>query len=581
MKEKYLVTTALDDINALDNDVLVLGPWCLIGKNSDKFFDSKNYSIVPSPWNPAINIKEAEDYCSQLYERILPQLSEMLNSIHEVTYPLKYWRILLGPWLLHFIGIFYDRYKRLEKAIEICPGFQTYVLPIEKCNPVSFDTRDFLAVKADEDYYNLKLFSLAAYDLCPNNIKIKDYNAEFKMNGPRNNWKIKLFFKLIKPLDYFSKDSIVMADMYPANFLDVILLKCKSGFKNFNYFDSAPLKRNDYSCQLRKNIELKGHSNRFELLLYKIIPQALPMCYIENYDFYQKTVHRKRGIESVKIVGSAVSWWFREKFKFFAAEAVSKGAKFIEFQHGGGFGFSLAIPSERLSLEKDVFYSWGWSLEGNSKIKPLPNPYLSGLKNNHLQRLDTVLLVSAFMPRYHYRFHSNLFPEDIAKYFLDKRLFLSKLNKDIRGRLLYRPYFYDYGWKEEISLKGVFPDIKFMPKGRLVDWMKKVKLVVIDHPHTSFLEALTINVPSIFYWDHSVCLMRDDAEEYFDSLRKAGILYKNPENAAEKVNEVCSDPMKWWLSRDIQQVRQDFCNRYAYTSKDWLSIWTKELRGLL
>lgn len=93
-----------------------------------------------------------------------------------------------------------------------------------------------------------------------------------------------------------------------------------------------------------------------------------------------------------------------------------------------------------------------------------------------------------------------------------------------------------------------------------------------------FLEALTINAPCIFYWDHDVYLIRKEAEEYFGILRDSGILYKDPISAAKKVNEIFDDPMNWWLKEEVQNARSVFCERFAYTKKNWLKEWTDELK---
>jgi len=584
----YLATTAIPEIWDLDEKLLLLGPWCLTDEENKEFFeDNKGYIFVPSPWKPGSKIKEAADYCHEIYERLLPQLSDSLNSIHQVSYPVRYWRVLLGPWLLHFIGVFYDRYKRIEKALELFPDFYTSVLPNSRCELVSYDTYDCLDRKIKEDYYNLKLFSIIAYDLCPHNIIVKEYKAESKMQMHRINysWKIKLFNKLIKSLDLFFKCPIALCDMYHLTPHDMILLKLKDGFKTFRFMHSESIKkgfaRNEYSYEFRKELKLKEVSDRFQSLLYKVLPEAMPMCYMENYKIYKDSIKDIKGLDSVKIVGSSVGWFCNERFKFFAAEAVANGTSLIDFQHGGGYGISLAVTPEILSLEKDIFYTWGWSLNINNKTKPFPNPHLSRLKDAHLPRLDNILFVGTDRPRQVYRFHSQPLPEDMPKYFEDKKMFFQALTDQIRNRILYRPYTEEYGWKELDIVKKMHPNAKFVLKGRLVEWMQKVRLVVIDHPTTSFIEALTINVPCIFFWDHKVYLMRAEAERYFDLLREAEILFRDPLSAAKKVKEISNDPMSWWMKDSVQKARAEFCKQYAYNSKDWMRIWIEEFKQLI
>ena len=110
--EYYLATTTISEIWDLDKELLLLGPWCIAEKRNKELIKGRPYSQIPSPWKPAVKIKEAADYCYRIYDKLLPQLSKELNSIHKVSYPLKYWQVLIGPWLMAFIGIFYDRYKR-------------------------------------------------------------------------------------------------------------------------------------------------------------------------------------------------------------------------------------------------------------------------------------------------------------------------------------------------------------------------------------------------------------------------------------------------------------------------------------
>lgn len=583
--KNYLATTGISKIWDLDSRILLLGPWCLTDERNKRLLEGIDYTFVSSPWRPAFKLKEAGDYCHQVYERLLLQLSEELNSIHQVSYPVRYWRVLLGPWLLQFIAIFYDRFKRIEKALELFPDFYTYVLPREQCKLATCDMSDFLEGRViKEDYYNLKLFSLVAYELCLQNTIEKDYISESKVFADRYGWRKKLFNRLIKLLNLFFKGPIVLSDMYHLSFADAFLLKWRVGFRTLQFKHSEPFKMNslkgDYSLCLREKLKLKGTSGKFESLLYKTLADAIPTCYMENYKFYRNSIQGARSMGSVRIVGSAVGWYYNERFKFFSAEAKARGADLIDFQHGGGYGMILGLPQETLSLEKDIFYTWGWRIDSSSKTKPLPSPHLSRLREIYAPRIDSILFVGISMPRYHYSNQTELLPEDMPKYFEDKKIFFQSLPDQLKDKILYRLYTSDYGWGESGALKQICPGIKFVSRGKLAKWMKKVKLVVIDHPHTSFIEALTINVPSISYWDHEVYLIRPEAEEYFRQLREAGVIFKDPKSAAEKLKEIFNHPMKWWLSNDVQKARLEFCNRYAYARKDWLKIWAEELKQL-
>ena len=129
MKQYYLATTGISEIWDLTADkILLLGPWCAISPKNRKLLEGKDIVAIPSPWKPTQKVKEAADYCYMIYHQILPQLAENLNRIHHVTYPVKYRQILLGPWLLMFIEIFYDRYMRIANSVKLFPSLVTHTL---------------------------------------------------------------------------------------------------------------------------------------------------------------------------------------------------------------------------------------------------------------------------------------------------------------------------------------------------------------------------------------------------------------------------------------------------------------------
>lgn len=583
----YLATTGNSDIWDLDTGILALGPWCLTGEKCRRIFEGKNieYALAPSPWKPASKIKEAADYCYGLYAELMPYLSKNLNSAHNVEYPDKYWQVLVGPWLLQFIGIFYDRYKRIEQAMEMFPEAYSSVLPESQTHIDTFDTLHLMERQVYDDFFNLKLFSIILRELFPG--RIKEIGASFRHTEcepqtVRYGIKEKLLNAILKKIAPGYKDKIVLLDMYHLSAFDKALLMLKSNVSVVSYFypnlkkEQILNKRRGYG--MRERFKMPSDIDRFEKLLCRVIPDAIPAAFIENYLLYRTDAANPRGC---KIIGSAVGWYYNEFFKCFAAEESAKGTRLIDFQHGAVYGMSLAAPCETISSEKDAFYTWGWTLSGNPKMKPLPSPRLSKLKNTHAQKNDKLLFIGTIEYKYVSRFHSVAFPEDMPEYFEKKGVLLRCLSEEARRHVLYKPFFNDYGWGcEKGIVADACPGAEFINKGMAHKLMQKAKFVVVDSPSTPFLEALTINVPSVFYWDHEVFLMRQESEKYFDLLRKAGILHKDPESAAKKINQVFGDPMRWWLSKEVQDARAEFCGRFGYARKDWLSVWIDEFKNL-
>jgi len=583
----YLATTALYDLWDIEADLILLGPWCLTKDSLKHLPDGKHYSIAASPWYPTIQRKNAAAYCEQLIEKIMHALSNKMNLIHNVDYTEKYWRILLGPWLSHFVFIYYDRYVRLKKALETCPEFYTSVLSNDKCNPVSYSTEDYLFwqnSKSRSEFHNYMIFSLFAHEICPGRTVEKDYIDETNINVIRKSWKRKLLNTTLFYIDRIFGGKILLSEMYHVSLKDLIRMRMRLGLNYINCHDlinedipNEGLLKEASSNGLRGLLNIDNASDEFQSILFQVIRYAIPVSYVENFWYYKKMINN---LLYHKVVVSAVGWNIHTFFQYYASESLLKGAKLIEVQHGGNYGCSLLLATETMALNKDFFFTWGWSGDKRNRCKPLPSPYLTNIKNTAIGGINRIIFAGTTVPRYKHRIDSSLYPDDMEKYFGDKKKFLMALSDNILKGTLYRPRN-EIGWNEVDKIRSIDTCIEIITKGKLTDWMKKAKIVVIDHPHTAFLEALTINVPSVFFWDHDIFLMRQEAEPYFQVLRDAGILYKDPVSAARKVNEIFDDPEVWWLSDGVQDARKKFCDRFAYARKDWMDVWVKELRKFI
>jgi putative transferase (TIGR04331 family) len=95
------------------------------------------------------------------------------------------------------------------------------------------------------------------------------------------------------------------------------------------------------------------------------------------------------------------------------------------------------------------------------------------------------------------------------------------------------------------------------------------------------LETFVANYPTLLYWEPKYTELNESAQPYFDLLRKAEILHDTPEQLALKLNEIYSDPLSWWMSAEIQDAKNKFCNRFAKTGDDWVTQWKGELLKLI
>ena len=110
-----LVTTALKKTWKNDKDLLFLGEWCKL--YSDKILlKSINHSTIEYHWEDRKKFISDCEYLKDINERLISDISVILNKYHHVDFSIKYWRVVIGPWLAIFIPAIWDRWESVRVA---------------------------------------------------------------------------------------------------------------------------------------------------------------------------------------------------------------------------------------------------------------------------------------------------------------------------------------------------------------------------------------------------------------------------------------------------------------------------------
>ena len=78
--------------------------------------------------------------------------------------------------------------------------------------------------------------------------------------------------------------------------------------------------------------------------------------------------------------------------------------------------------------------------------------------------------------------------------------------------------------------------------------------------------------------DKELFNLRDEAIDYFDSLNKVGILFYDFKSAAKSINNQYLNISDWWNDKNLQDVRREFCDRFAFVSKKYIYNWSQYLK---
>ncbi len=580
----FLITTADERTWEKDENYLFLGEWCKLHSRSHI------WSNVPSQtlhyhWDDRTRYHEDYSHLSHLYEDQLEILSKRLNDLHGMNASVKYWRIIIGPWLRHFMDAIYDRYCSIKTAAELRDISSTHILKSDASSWIPNDFKEFYH-NFTTDQWNHYIYGEIIQLTTTIPFRILD-----KQNSPPKNGyeSIKLpFYLQLKHLlintyiqlvpQYFNK--IVFISSYFDGFWKLFKLQIKLGQLPFPSGPKVEVPYANVNMSKRSQLACETFHSEYERILNKLLPLQIPKSYVESFDVIQ-TLARKKYPTVTNAIFTANAYSHDDVFKVWAAEQTEKGAKLLIAQHGGNLGSGQLEQREDHQLAiSDKYYSWGWFRDDFKNIKPLPATKLLGVKNNiNPNNSGNILSVLASFPRYFYCSFSMPIAGQVLDYYSQQVNMLKLLDPKLVGIYKIRLDSHDFGWglQDRFTNDGYGDNIQ-SNNSRLIDELKTCRLCIATHNATVFLETFSANIPTIIIWNPEHYEIRESAIPFFDALLKAGILHYTPESAAELLNRIYQDPAEWWMQDKIQTVKDNFCEHYAYVGDNWLFEMKNELK---
>lgn len=583
----FLAVTALEEFWDISMPMVFLGVWCL--KYSRRsFWEPLGGKIIEHPWKDKEKFEDARKYVMEVYERSLPIFAVALNEFHGIKYSCRYWRIVIGHWLSWFIATAYEKYVMLMAAEERFPDLATCGLS-DRSFLIPKDTNDFDTL-LHTDYYHLQLYTQILKTLGKNVVQKspgKSYRpTETSLHAATLKSKVKKIINrvLMRTAGCFSDGcSIVMKNSYFSGSTEWELLLRTFGKVcpcDIDAFQPTSYPTDwDSRSSLKKVIPV---NNDFERVLNELIIANIPQSFVEGFDDIRKTAKESYPLKP-KAIFSANSWYFDEHFKLWAAELAEDGAVLLGTQHGGNYGSFAYHHNEDHELKiVDKYFTWGWERsQCKAEMIPFFAPKLTkrttiGASN----KMDGVLFAACLGYRYFVEFPFH--PDDFVGYLDWQSRFVKHLDPKIRQCLCFREHHRNDGWDPFERLSDSYPEVRKQTwKVPFWESIKNCRIFVCDHISTTFVEALSCNKPSIFFWDPTLNKLRPEAEPYYDSLRRVGILYNTPEEAAGAVSLFYEDVGYWWNGEDLQKAREAFCERFARTSPRAIDNWASEFTNII
>ena len=131
MSNYFLITTSLENTWETDKKIIFLGEWCK-QPHKESSWKNLNFETQFYHWNDRDKLKYDYSYSKNLYNNLVEELSKGLNNYHNTNYSIRYWKIVLGLWLLSFIQLVLERYENIKQVTKNENKYETIILEIDK-----------------------------------------------------------------------------------------------------------------------------------------------------------------------------------------------------------------------------------------------------------------------------------------------------------------------------------------------------------------------------------------------------------------------------------------------------------------
>ena len=524
-----------------------------------KLWSNLSYEVLDYHWDKREKFQKDYYYLNDFYEKTLEKLSFRMNSIHNVNHSLKYWRILLGPWLSLFIQSVFDRWEMIQLALNSNDNLKSNIIIDSELKWTPYDYNNFKKLVMESDYWNNFIYTMiikSHYDKITVNT-ISEKSKKTNLIIKQKNFKTFIYslYQLLVNFINSNKSSFIISSYLSKIDETIISLR----LFQLPLFNNLHIIQN-FSPDIKKRkwkININPDSD-FEKFLVGLIPDQIPSIYLEGYESLCEKVEKLNWPKSPKSIFTSNAMHVDEIFKHYAGK--NENSSLVIGQHGGSYGISKLNSSEYHELSiADKYISWGWtSTSYKSRIYPLGQLSTKSFNRSRSNKTK-LLLVTATLPRYSYSMQSMTISSQWLSYFKDQIDFVKNLDTNITDKTTVRLYRHDYKWDQIGRWKEAFPNLNY-DKGvsRIENLFTDTKLYIATYNATTFLETFRLNIPTVIFWDPNYWENRDSVELLFNELKRVKVFHDTPESASKHVNEIWDKVDEWWESSDVQEVINKF-----------------------
>jgi len=594
--QKLLVTTALKETWGEEDRIIFLGEWCKCHEFRD-VWERRDYETIDFHWNDREKLSRDYDYLASIHRSILESLARALNEFHKVEYSLRYWQILIDPWLMSYLGVMFDRWESLRLAFEKNNRFSMCFYDSELPG-APFSYSEFVQLSAYSDAWNQLIYQrIAGSEYHANiNVRLIDSLSMREVTVPPSRLRPRLGFvrKIYSDISCFfghklrSQDVVFVGSAFNPRALAKI--KSALGQSRFNNELDELNSPNGTSVVAslstgvitRSGIQVDFIVNtRFENFIKAHIVNDIPRCLIESYSVLRVKA-RSISIQP-KVIVTGSSHWGDAQAKMWFAEKTVTGTKLVVQEHGG----SLPPFKELFDFESDISdVRTSWFTPYHTKHVRMPPPKIIGSDQSIASRLGHFVtqrkycsLIGNECPRWVFRAHFYPMANQWLNSFQMTLEMFDNLDEDVKRFFRVKPYP-TQGWNSALRYSEAVGSDKVFNKLSLSRVYAMSRVILCSYPETTFSEAMASGVPTVLVYPDKFYELNPVALPLLDILRSAKIVFHDPLLAAAHLNSIWGNPDQWWSSPLVVLARSEFNRQALDMDSGWLDKWIGFFKGV-
>jgi putative transferase (TIGR04331 family) len=567
--KRFLITTADERTWRRDRPVLFLGEWCRLHDRRASWL-GLDAEVVPYHWDDRDALERDYPVLQAVYEDVLHRTSAALNVHHGTAHSVRYWRILIGPWLFQFVHVLFDRWTMAQRAAD---GYDIDETLIYDPPSAAMIPSDLSSARFQDVTWNHYVFGrVIAYQnrISARRIPAPDDRASSRRGRAPIARAVRTAVRerIGSLLGWFTRsdEALVIRTYLPR--VEELKLQLALGQVPKLWTPPAMAPVPPDLSHRRRFVVPDGGLDGFPRFVAAMVPEQMPTAFLEGYLRLTHAAARLPWPSKPRVIFTSNLDWLCTVFQEWAAAKAEAGHPLVIGQHGGFVGTARRHPVEDHQLKtSDRYLSWGWQ-DGDPRVHPAMAFTNVGKPLGTWRPSGNLLLVTVPMSLLGFRcFSQPVGPNQSAAFVSDQIRFAKALDSracaaltlrideaaDVRERTGYVAR-----WRDAI------PGVRIDPSTTPIEGpLRTCRLFVYTYNSTGFLESMARNIPTVLFWNPRYFELRDSAQPHFDRLADVRIFHATPESAARHVNGIWDDVAGWWHQPAVQETRRAFCERYA------------------